>query len=339
MTERIRVLVVDDSAFARKVLREALSADARIDVVGIARDGLDAIEKIAELSPDVVTLDLVMPNLDGLGVLEALRIQPRAPRVVVVTMTDPVSVLGVAALTAGAFDVVHKPTALATDRLYELSDELVAKVVAAARAPADMHQAPRMAPPSSRERGASHTSILVVGASTGGPRAVTALLHALPAQLAVPVAIVVHMPPGYTEAFAARLDGEVALRVREAQDGMAFEPGSVVIARAGMHLRVEHGGAKLDVRPVEHLHRPSVDELFSSAAATHGAGVLAVVLTGMGSDGLEGARAIRAAGGRVIVEAPSSCVVYGMPRAVFEAGLANEQVPLEEMPRKILEQI
>lgn len=336
---RVRVLVVDDSAFARKVIREVLSADPRIEVVGIARDGLDAMEKVAALTPDVITLDLVMPNLDGVGVLEALRERPSPPRVVVVTMSDADSERGVAALAAGAFDVVHKPTALATDRLYELGEELVAKVIAAASAPADKLRADVPPRPAPLVHAPGRTRIVVVGASTGGPRAISLLLRALPAEMPVPVAVVVHMPPGYTEAFADRLDGDVPLHVMEAAEGTSLLPRTVLIARAGMHLRVDRAAAHLDVRPVEQLHRPSVDELFTSAAAAFGDGVLGVVLTGMGSDGLDGARAIRAAGGRVLVEAPESCVVYGMPRAVFDAGLANARVPLEGMAAAIVEQL
>jgi two-component system chemotaxis response regulator CheB len=341
VSERIKVLVVDDSAFARKVIREVLSADGRIEVVGIARDGLDALEKIASLAPDVVTLDLVMPNLDGIGVLDALRARTDAPRVVVVTMSDADSALGVAALTSGAFDVVHKPTALATDRLYELGAELVAKVVAAGSAPSGVHRAPAegriakiaTAPPASKAR------IIVIGASTGGPRAVTLLLRALPADMPIPIAVVVHMPAGYTEAFAARMNDDIPLRVAEASQGLPLTPGTVTIARAGMHLKLTRESAQLDVRPMDSLHRPSVDELFKSAAAVHGAGVLAVVLTGMGADGLEGSRAVRAAGGIVLVEAAASCVVHGMPRAVLEAGLANSEHRIEDMAKAILERI
>jgi two-component system chemotaxis response regulator CheB len=341
VTKPIKALVVDDSAFARKVLREVLSVDRRIEVVGIARDGLDALEKIASLSPDVVTLDLVMPNLDGIGVLDALRDRPDAPRVVVVTMSDADSVLGVTALASGAFDVVHKPTALATDRLYELGAELVEKVVAAGAAPPGTPRAvsatdvPKIAaaPVPTKSR------ILVVGASTGGPRAVTILLKALPAAMPIPVAVVVHMPAGYTEAFAARLNEDVGLRVVEAAEGTVLVPGTVVIARAGIHLKLAHDRAHLDVRPMESLHRPSVDELFKSAAAVHGAGVIGVVLTGMGSDGVEGARAVRAAGGVVLVESAASCVVHGMPRAVLEAGFANAEFRLEDMAKAILERI
>jgi two-component system chemotaxis response regulator CheB len=345
----VRVVVVDDSAFARKVMREVLTGDPRIEVVAIARDGLDALEKITETSPDVVTLDLVMPQLDGVGVLDAIRMLPNPPRVVVVTMSDADSVLGVAALQAGAFDVVHKPTALATDRLYELGKELVEKVILAAGARFGAHLAPSggagagesaaAASPGPLRR-ATRTKMLVVGASTGGPRAITVLLRALPADFPVPVAIVVHMPPGYTDAFANRLDKECALDVVEASDGLMMRPGLVVIARAGIHLKLRASGdgicAALDVQPMDSLHRPSVDALFSSAAAIYGSAALGVILTGMGNDGVEGSRAIHAAGGRIIVEDASTCVVYGMPRAVTEQGLAEAQVPLPDVAAGIL---
>jgi two-component system chemotaxis response regulator CheB len=343
--QKIRVLVVDDSAFARKVLRESLAACSDIEVVGIARDGLDAIEKIAELEPDVITLDLLMPNLDGLGVLRALRADPYAPAVVVVSTADDDSELGVAALVAGAFDLVHKPTALALDRLYELGAELVQKILAAAasgRGP----PASRAAPPLLPERPplvAARTSMVVVGASTGGPHAITALLRALPVGFPVPMAIVVHLPPGYTEAFAKRLDGECALEVVEAREGMALTPGRVVIARAGSHMRVvaEGGGwvAELSSAPADSLHRPSLDALFESAARQVGARTLGVVLTGMGSDGLLGSRAIHAAGGRVLTEAESSSVVYGMPRCVFEAGIAHAEARIEHMAALIMSEL
>jgi two-component system chemotaxis response regulator CheB len=345
-TRRVRVVVVDDSAFARKVMREVLTNDPRIEVVAIARDGLDALEKIAETSPDVVTLDLVMPQLDGVGVLDAIRLLPNPPRVVVVTMSDADSALGVAALQAGAFDVVHKPTALATDRLYELGQELVTKVLLAAEARFGVRSSPiplvadgPQSVPGPLRRDV-RTKILVVGASTGGPRAITVLLRALPASFPVPVAVVVHMPPGYTDAFANRLDRECELNVVEATDGMLLKPGLVMIARAGIHLKLRSVNdavcAAFDVQPMDALHRPSVDALFTSAAATFGASTLGVVLTGMGSDGLEGSRAIHAAGGRVVVEHASTCVVYGMPRAVAEQGLADAQLPLPEMAAGVI---
>jgi two-component system chemotaxis response regulator CheB len=338
MSRSIRVLVVDDSAFARKVIRESLEMDPAIEVVGTARDGLEALEKVSELAPDVLTLDLVMPNLDGLGVLRTLPLGSGSPRVVVVSVADEESALGVAALRAGATDVVHKPTALATATLYELGEELRSKVKAAAGArliPAlEAAGAPPLATvPTSTRR------LLLVGASTGGPQAVTRVLRQLPADFPVPIAVVLHMPVGYTAAFAQRLDEECALRVVEAEENLVLRAGQAVVARAGVHLRVERRAdslvARLVSEPFHTPHRPSVDVLFSSAAPL-GAGVLAVVLTGMGDDGTEGARRVREAGGAVLTEHESSCVVYGMPRSVKEAGLSTAEAPLAELPGLIL---
>lgn len=349
MTEpRVRVLVVDDSAFARKVVREVLSADARLEVVGIAYDGLDALEKIAQLKPDVVTLDLVMPELDGLGVLAALRSVPDAPRVIAVTTSDVESELGLAALDSGAFDLVHKPTAIATDRLYGLGGELVAKVVSAASAGPAISASPQLVRPPAAVPAplvAVSTQLLVIGASTGGPQAIARLLEALPRALPVPVAVVLHMPPGYIRALADRLTRQTGFDVREAEEGLALIPGRVVIGRAGVHLhvRLSAGGAGLSAHleplPIAVPHRPSVDELFTSAATACGSATLGVVLTGMGVDGLAGARAIHGKGGRVLAESAVSAVVDGMPRAVREAGLAEGEAPLEAMAELIVSRL
>lgn len=337
---RIRVLVVDDSAFARKVIRETLAADPRIELVGHAADGLEALEKIAEHRPDVVTMDLLMPELDGVGVLRALRQLDASPRVVVVTSQDDDTAAAITALQEGAFDVVVKPTAVATDLLYAMGKELAEKVVLAGLAgahatasnifPVTTHAAAKLG---------TKRRLIVIGTSTGGPRAVTVLLRALPADLGVPIAVVVHMPEGFTQGFAERLDRQSALDVFEARSGV-LRPGSVAIARAGLHLRVaEKDGScmlSLTSEPREAMHRPSVDELFSSAADAFGGDVLGVVLTGMGSDGLEGARKLRAAGARLIAEAESTCTVFGMPRAVIAAGLTDTVLPLEAIAEEIV---
>jgi two-component system chemotaxis response regulator CheB len=334
----IRVLVVDDSAFARKVLRQVLSNAEGLEVVGTARDGLDALEKVAELSPDVLTLDLVMPGLDGLGVLRALASMPGAPRVVVVSSAGEESELAVAALQTGAVELVNKPTALATERLYELGGELVEKVRTAARAvsrPAPEGASVADGAPAFTGALAPVQRLVVVGTSTGGPQALTRLLAMLPPDFPVPLALALHIPTGYTQAVARRLDAHCQLEVLEAEDGLELRAGRVVLARAGMHLKVERHGAvclaRLDRQPLRMPHHPSVDVLFESAARTWGADTVGVVLTGMGDDGLAGARAIRAAGGTVLTEAESSCVVYGMPRAVEEAELATATAPLEDM--------
>ena len=339
----IRVLVVEDSAFARKVLRESLQKEPGIEVVGFAQDGLDALEKIAELHPDVITVDLVMPNLDGLGLLRALRSTPKPPRCIVVSMAESESDQVLTALELGAVDFIHKPTALATDRLYEISRELAQKVrtaaVAVVRGQSELGRvalAPRA--PSKGEVG-----LVVVGTSTGGPQALKTLLSMLPADFPAAIAIALHIPPGYTETLARRLDQQSALEVLEAEEGMALFPGRAVLARAGHHLKVEARAtaciARLSMDEGQHAHRPSVDVLFQSAAEAVGSRVLGVVLTGMGNDGLAGARKIKERGGRIVSEAASSCIIYGMPRCVFEEGLSDAVIPLEELAAALCGQV
>ncbi|HYO94233.1 MAG TPA: chemotaxis-specific protein-glutamate methyltransferase CheB [Polyangiaceae bacterium] len=341
--ERIRVLVVDDSAFARKVMREVLGRSPQLEVVGTARDGLEALEKIEQLKPDVVTLDLIMPNLDGLGVLAELP-SGSGPRVVIVSMAGEESELAIRALQAGALDVVHKPTALASGRLYELSDELIAKILTAAAA-RPLTRVPAAEPllaasVALRQPLQTERTLLVVGASTGGPQAITRLLKAFPATFPVPIAIVVHIPVGFTASLAQRLDAECALHVVEARAELQLRPGLVVIAQAGIHLKLRRDGqhlrCDLDLAPLSTLHRPAVDVLFQSAALACGAGVMAVVLTGMGDDGLVGARAVHEAGGILLTEHESSCVVYGMPRVVWEAGLSTGRAPIDQMSASVV---
>jgi two-component system chemotaxis response regulator CheB len=343
MSAPVRVLVVDDSAFARKVFRMALSRDPQITVVGTAADGLEGLEKIAELQPDVVTLDLMMPELDGVGVLRELASLGSPARVLIVSISDETSELAAEALQLGAVDWVKKPTALATERLNEISSELVRKVLDAARARSQL-VAPL--PPPERVRlptGSRISEVVVVGTSTGGPQALTRLLSALPAGFPVPVAIGLHIPADYTEAVAHRLDMVCALEVVEARDGLPMEAGRVVLARGGSHLRLERAGGQVLARVQDHpthtAFRPSIDLLFESAASVYGAGTLGVVLTGMGDDGLLGSRSIVGRGGRVLTEAEASCVVYGMPRVVAEAGLSSGEARIEEMASKLVRSI
>lgn len=329
MTRRPRVLVVDDSAFARTVLSRVLRGSGAIDVVATARDGVDALDRIESLDPDVVTLDLTMPELDGLSVLRALAGRPR-PRVVVVSISSVETDLGVEALALGAVDVITKPTALASDRLYELGTDLIAKVLAVARSP-DV-----AAPPAGEPLPATAgvVKLIMIGTSTGGPQALTQLLAGLPADLAAPVAAVVHIPFGYTHALAARLDKLSPLRVVEAHDGLVLTPGMVALGQGGMHLHIERDGEQLRARLAALPFQPfvpSVNELFRTGVTAVGAGALGVVLTGMGDDGLEGARLIAGAGGRLLTEAASTCVVYGMPRCVYEAGLGAVALPLDRL--------
>jgi two-component system chemotaxis response regulator CheB len=252
-------------------------------------------------------------------------------------MADDQSELGVAALQAGAFDIVHKPTALALDRLYQLSDELTGKILEASRSRRGVREEsrPQIQSEADPPLVSTKTTLVVIGASTGGPQALTRLIHALPANFPVPIALVLHMPPGYTEAFARRLDDDCAVDVIEARDDLRLRPGLVVVARAGIHLRIRGRDgawhAELDPFPTSSLHRPAVDVLFQSAADLAREGTLGVVLTGMGSDGKLGSGAIRAVGGRVLTESEASCVVYGMPRTVVEAGFSNANASIGDM--------
>ncbi len=334
---RPRVLVIDDSAFARTVLARLMRTSGQIDVVGTACDGREGLERIAALDPDVVTLDLTMPGIDGLGVLRALAGKPR-PSVIVVSISTLDTDIAAEALSLGAVDLIVKPTALATDRLDQIGDELVAKVLIAAAGCAATLELAALVPTAKT----SPVELVMIGTSTGGPQALTRIMGALPATLGVPVAIVLHIPAGYTESLALRLDHLSALRVVEAHDGIVLSPGTAVLARGGWHMHVVREGALLRARlsglPIQ-AFTPSVDELFSSGAAAVGAGALGVVLTGMGDDGLIGARAIAAAGGSLVTEAAASCVVYGMSRCVNEAGLGATSLPIDSIAEEITRRV
>jgi two-component system chemotaxis response regulator CheB len=340
MTEIVRVLVVDDSAYVRKVVTEMLSRSPLVEIVGTAREGAEALALAEELHPDVITCDLNMPIMDGVEFVRAQMAKRPVP-ILIISIAAGAGEQVLAALDAGAVDFVQKPTALATERLMDMADELVDKVksAAASRQPSRVETvAVRPAP---ARRGS--VDVVVIGISTGGPQALKQVIPLLPADCPVPIAMVLHMPVGYTEMYARKLDEMCSLHVVEAEGGQAVEPGTVYLAPAGRHLtfRREEGRVvtHLDVRPLDTPHRPSVDALFHSAADVYGERVLGVVMTGMGNDGREGAAWIKARGGGILTEAEESCVVYGMPRAVVEAGLSDEAVPLRRMAEAILERI
>ena len=345
MDRVIRVLVVDDSAYVRKVVKQMLSRTPFIEVVGVARDGEEALEMVENLDPDVVTCDLIMPGMDGTAFVREQMARKPLP-VLIVSIANESGELALSALDAGAIDFVQKPTALATEKILEVSDELIQKVKIAATvsmehvriAPAEVEKPE----PLTLATGGGMADIIVIGISTGGPQALKYLIPQLPANLAAPIAIVLHMPVGYTEMYAHRLDEISSLKVVEAQEGERVEPGVVLLAPAGRHLsfvRSSNGNvlAHLDTRPFDTPHRPSVDVLFQSAAEIFRNRTLGVVMTGMGSDGKQGAAWIKAQGGMIITEAEETCVVYGMPFSVSEAGLSDRAVPLDLMARAILE--
>jgi two-component system chemotaxis response regulator CheB len=342
MSEIARILIVDDSAYVRKVIRQMLSRSPFLEIVGTARDGREALELAEELKPDVITCDLIMPELDGVGFIKAQMARRPIP-IVVVSVASESGELVLAALDAGAVDFVQKPTALATDRVLEIADELIETVKNAARARPAVGR--EIQPPVFvRPAAAGSADVIVIGISTGGPQALKMLIPRLPAELAVPIAIVLHMPVGYTELYARKLNEQSALNVIESQGGEVLTKGHVYLAPAGRHLTLRRNQAgdvvtHLDVRPLDALYRPSVDSLFHSAADAYGARVLGLVMTGMGSDGREGAAWIKAKGGTVLTESEASCVVYGMPRSIVEAGLSDGSVALDRMADAVLARV
>lgn len=347
MSDLVRVLVVDDSAYVRKVVTQMLSRSPFIDVVGTARDGAEALERVDELQPDVVTCDLNMPVLDGPGFVRAQMARRRLP-IVIISIAAESGAQVLAALDAGAIDFVQKPTALATERLMDIADELIAKVKAAAEAPMRREPAPGgesldLSPVPVRPSRSGQVDVVVIGVSTGGPQGLKLVVPRIPADCPVPVAIVMHMPVGYTEMYARNLNDLSQVEVVEAAEGQPLVGGRAYLAQAGRHLSFRRDGAlvvtHLDMRPLNTPHRPSVDVLFQSAAEVFDSRVLGVVMTGMGADGRDGAAWIKARGGRVMTEAEETCVVYGMPRSVVEAGLSDEVVPLGGLARAIMERL
>ena len=346
MSQVVRVLVVDDSAFARKVIREMLSRSPYIEVVGTARDGVEALELVEQLRPNVVTCDLIMPRMDGAAYVRE-QMSRRPIPILMVSVAEEDAEQAVAALQAGAVDFVQKPTALATDDLLRIREELVEKVKAAAGAPLASllpEPQPEVQLPRSVPVRPERVAAVVIGISTGGPQALRALLPQFPKDFPVPIAMVLHMPVGFTELYAAKLNEVSALTVREAREGDEMRPGTALLAQAGRHLvlRRNPGGtvtAHLARQPVDLLHRPSVDVLFQSAAEVYGDRTLGVVMTGMGSDGRQGAAWIKAQGGMILTEAEESCVIYGMPRSVVEAGLSDAAIPLDRLAQTIIDKL
>jgi two-component system, chemotaxis family, protein-glutamate methylesterase/glutaminase len=339
-----RVVVADDSGFMRRLLSSALEKSG-FDVVGVACDGDEALAMCDRHHPDAMTLDLAMPGMDGIGVLRALRQDgaPPTPVVVVSAFSPAHGSRAVDALSEGAFDLVAKPAA--GESITTFVSELKEKVEAAAQSPRFPRRPPATRAPARggvrRPRPASSRTkrLVVIASSTGGPKALGLLIPRLPSPLGAGVVIVQHMPPGFTGSLAARLDREAKLTVAEARGGEAIEPGRALLAPGGNHLRL---GSDRVVRltsdaPIGGL-RPRADVTIADAAKLWGDRMLLVVLTGMGKDGLEGAEAVRAHGGRILAEAESTCTVYGMPRAVAEADLADAVLPLDELPAAIAEE-
>ena len=334
---RTRVLVVDDSAFVRKAVTRMLEEVEDIEVVGAASDGEEGLAKARELRPDVVTLDVKMPRLGGLETLERLMAERPVPVLLLSSLTQEGAEVTLRGLELGAMDFVDK-SSVESMTMLSLAEELVAKIRALGSAKVKVRRKPRVQPPApARGEGAE---VVVIAASTGGPSALQTLLSSLPAGFRAAILVVQHIPRGFTRSLAERLDARSAIPVTEATQGDAVEPGRILIAPAGIHSRLRRrgGGVQLylDEEPREALHRPSADVLMASTAVTYGPRAVGVVLTGMGSDGTDGLRAIRAAGGLTLAESEETCAIYGMPKAAVAAGVVSRVVPLDRMAEEIL---
>jgi two-component system chemotaxis response regulator CheB len=329
-----RLLVVDDSSFVRKAIRHALHTHPEIEIAGEAASGAEALDLIVRLEPDVVTLDVAMPGLDGLETLRRLLEQrPDLPVIMLSAHTRQGAAAALDALALGAVDFIDKASLNLMD-LDRLGRELAERIEALSRGGGG-HRVPRSRSRRSRRLAGvdlERAELCVIGASTGGPAALQRLLERLPASFPLPIAVVQHMPVGFTRPFAERLDGLCRLEVREAREGDVLRPGRVLVAPAGRHLRISPRlTAVLSDEPREARHIPSVDVLMLSAVRARPGRVLGILLTGMGDDGAEGLRAIRAQGGITLAESEESCAVYGMPRAAVERGAVQHVLALEEI--------
>ena len=338
MTGPLRVLVVDDSALMRKLIPQILQTDPSIQVVGTAMDGNFGLKKIEELKPQVITLDLEMPGMGGLEMLKEIMRKHRLPVIVVSSHSTQGASVTLQALSLGAFDFVAKPSDVSA-RMPEIAHELIMKIKAAAQSrgvqlPILARDFPRVEKPVPAAAKSS-TRLVAIGVSTGGPNALQYVLSQLPADFPGTILVVQHMPEGFTEMFARRLDEICAIAVKEAQSGDLLVAGRALICPGSRHLKAK----KLPLGNVAVLsdearvngHRPSVDVLFKSVAEEFGAKTVAVLMTGMGEDGAEGMGAVKAAGGMTIAQNEESCVVFGMPKAAIERGHAVRVVPLDAL--------
>ena len=348
--KKTKVLVIDDSALVRSLLSEIVNRQPDMECVGAASDPLVAREMIRERNPDVLTLDIEMPRMDGIDFLEKLmRLRPM-PVVMVSTLTERGAEVTLRALELGAIDFVAKPRIGVADGLRELADDITAKVRIAAQAqlrrpaparPIDKSEKPvaaRLPVPSAAGRLTSE-KVIFIGASTGGTEATKDVLVELPPD-APAVMITQHMPPGFTRSYAQRLDGLCRIRVKEAEDGERVLPGHAYIAPGGLHLSVERSGANYVARVTDgervNRHKPSVDVLFRSAARVVGPNALGVMLTGMGGDGARAMREMRDEGSYNVVQDEASCIVFGMPREAIAEGAAHEVLPLHAIAPALL---
>jgi two-component system chemotaxis response regulator CheB len=347
MTAPVRVLVVDDSALMRKLIPQILSTDMSIEVVGTAMDGNFGLKKMEELRPQVVTLDLEMPGMNGIDMLKEIMRRQRVPVIVVSSHSKEGASVTFKALSLGAFDFVAKPADVSS-RMPEIAQELISKIKAAANSRgAGIKTMPSLEMQRNQEKASadpknSPSKVVAIGISTGGPQALQYLLPQLPADFPGTILVVQHMPENFTEMFARRLDEVCAIRVKEAQSGDILQAGRALICPGNRHLKAKRMplGDVVVLADDEKVngHRPSADVLFRSVAEEFGNKVVGLLMTGMGDDGAEGLGAVKQAGGVTIAQSEDSCVVYGMPKAAIERGYASRVVSLDGMVNILLAQ-
>jgi len=341
---KLRVLVVDDSMFMRRMITDLLQQDAELEVVGTAKNGQEGLEMARQLKPDVITLDVEMPVMDGVTMLQRLMQEQPTPVLMLSSLTKEGAEVTLKCLELGAVDFVTKPSGSISMDLYKISSQIIEKVKVAARARvvvAPTAARPAAAPPTPAVltgRSTPNAPLVVIGASTGGPRALNTVLSGLPPQLNAKILLIQHMPEGFTRSLAERLDRNSAFSVREAQGGETLEAGVAYLAPGGKHLKLERGEriALTDDPPV-HGVRPAVDVALLSIAQNYQGAVVVAILTGMGSDGAAGVRALAAKGAYTIAEDESTCVVFGMPRAAIQTGAVKRVAPLHHIAEAIIE--
>jgi two-component system chemotaxis response regulator CheB len=332
----IRILVVDDSAFARLIISRLLDAEPDMEVVGFAGNGVEALPRIHELKPDVITLDVEMPVMDGVETLKRIMAERPTPVVMLSSLTEAGARVTLECLAIGAIDFVTKTTSanpVGGEGGGDLREKIRASAFARVSAGSGLSEAPvrRFTPPRKVQSGRVN-KLVVIGSSTGGPKALTHVLPALPLSTDTAYLVVQHMPPGFTGPLAERLDRLSGVHVKEAEDGDVIQAGVALLAPGGWHMEVKRDGTvSLNESPTIHGVRPAVDVTMVSAVSVYGHRVHGVILTGMGSDGLEGCRQIKRSGGHVVAEDERTCVVYGMPKVVVEAGLADRVAQLDDV--------